>query len=1076
MKARAHSLSQAAGLSLVATGLLAAVPSVDPAFDPGVGPDDTVWAIAEDAKGRVLIGGEFVTVAGRPRTRVARLGTDGRVDTTFEVGLTRSVGVGAIVTSVVPLPDGRVWIAGGFDRVNGEPVTGVALLSEDGSLDPGFLPLSIGSPFQPPMVYHMAGLPDGSLLIAGEFSTVEGEPRSRVARLDTYGMLDRNFRTEGLEAVIAIRPLPDGRVLTFGMPVTRSSQPMPGQQVLHGSIRRLNRDGSIDNTFLPDQVGYAGMAFDGWARPDGSVVSVMDDSVTGRSLLEWDRTGRLLREFPGGTSGSSCQPACPMPVFPVLGLPDGGAWVGGSFHGYLGRPWVGLARIARDGTPVDGFDPGAGISGPDARVTTFCLAKSGALYVAGDFEAYDGVPRRRVLRLSAPPSTAPSVTGQSGNVAALDGSEAQLWVEAKGQPWPTFQWEREGQPVAGATGQVLVVESATAARAGTYRCRLSNSAGQVLSGPMTLRVKPRQPGFVDPAFHAGLPPSGTNETTAASHVRVVLPQPDGRVVIGGRFNEFNGLPRTGLARLNPDGSVDPSFAPILAALTPMGETRVGMVYALAPAPEGRVLVVGDFARVNGTPRRGLARLNPDGSLDTGFVPAVVPLFDDMSLRSSQLAVDGQGRLVLAAWFKEDEMLPAEPDIVRLLPNGALDSGFRTPRRWMNAMAGDLFGTVRIGPDNSVWVGGNFTYEMPPGGGPVPVSYRNVIHLRTDGTPDPAFMASIGSTVRDVEPLAGGLVLVAGDFRMVDDTVVPLLARLLPSGRLDTSFRIPAFDQADTLGSSLRRVRRQPDGRIVAGGLVRLPPPPGQMFAGFNLNRLLPDGATDPEFDAGRNFQLVDSMGGISDEFMMSVPLRDMAFDAQGGLVVAGDFELIDQWERPAVARVDLGRAVPDRPDLLEVPVATYRRDMGRLRLAVHAYGHPRPAVRWLLDGKAGLLRDQPLFDDYMLPPGIGTIAAAVSNAGGQAGWGPIPVKPFMEGTAEIAVQDGRVRVMMKGMSGRKAWLEYKDSLAAPTWTRLPAGDTIPSEFGLTSLWLEPVAVLVDCPPPGVTRFYRVVVP
>ncbi|NDA69166.1 MAG: hypothetical protein EB141_20595, partial [Verrucomicrobia bacterium] len=85
----------------------------------------------------------------------------------------------------------------------------------------------------------------------------------------------------------------------------------------------------------------------------------------------------------------------------------------------------------------------------------------------------------------------------------------------------------------------------------------------------------------------------------------------GKVVIGGSFTTVNGVPRAGLARLNADGSLDAAF---LAS----GQVADAVVLALAAQPDGRLLVTGDFQNFGGVPRNRVVRLNTDGSVDPTF--------------------------------------------------------------------------------------------------------------------------------------------------------------------------------------------------------------------------------------------------------------------------------------------------------------------------------------------------------------------------------------------------------------------------------------------------------------------------
>src|SRR5947208_2170517 len=59
---------------------------VDLSFDPGSGVNGTVNAVALQPDGKVIIGGEFTTVKGLERFKVARLNADGSGDSSFNPG------------------------------------------------------------------------------------------------------------------------------------------------------------------------------------------------------------------------------------------------------------------------------------------------------------------------------------------------------------------------------------------------------------------------------------------------------------------------------------------------------------------------------------------------------------------------------------------------------------------------------------------------------------------------------------------------------------------------------------------------------------------------------------------------------------------------------------------------------------------------------------------------------------------------------------------------------------------------------------------------------------------------------
>jgi len=88
--------------------------------------------------------------------------------------------------------------------------------------------------------------------------------------------------------------------------------------------------------------------------------------------------------------------------------------------------------------------------------------------------------------------------------------------------------------------------------------------------------------------------------------------PDGKLVIGGYFTRVNGAERSGLACLNADGSLASAFQ--------TSDFAGGGVYKITPLPDGRIYIAGYFDSVNGVERPGLARLLPNGALDSSFTP------------------------------------------------------------------------------------------------------------------------------------------------------------------------------------------------------------------------------------------------------------------------------------------------------------------------------------------------------------------------------------------------------------------------------------------------------------------------
>src|SRR5690554_7231419 len=67
-----------------------------------------------------------------------------------------------------------------------------------------------------------------------------------------------------------------------------------------------------------------------------------------------------------------------------------------------------------------------------------------------------------------------------------------------------------------------------------------------------------QPGALDLTFNPNDFGSGMG-TGANDEVYTTVLQSNGKILIGGNFTSYNGVPRNGIARLNSDGSIDNSF-------------------------------------------------------------------------------------------------------------------------------------------------------------------------------------------------------------------------------------------------------------------------------------------------------------------------------------------------------------------------------------------------------------------------------------------------------------------------------------------------------------------------------------
>ena len=288
--------------------------SLDATFDPGAGASGPVYAMAIQSDGKVLIGGNFTTFDGVGRNYVARLHSDGSLDTTFNPG----TGADNTVTSIAVQSDGRVLIGGGFTTFNGVGRNRVARLNTDGSLDSSFNP-GTGADNT---VFSVAVQTDGKVLIGGDFANVGGSGRNRVARLRNDGSLDTTFDSSiGANGTVASMLVQsDGKVLLGGDFSTVES-------VSRGRVARLNGDGSLDATFDPG-TGANGMVYSLAVQTDGKVL--LGGSFTNFNGTRRDYAARLSNHGALDTSFNSGNGANSI-IYSVSVRGDSRVLVGGGF-------------------------------------------------------------------------------------------------------------------------------------------------------------------------------------------------------------------------------------------------------------------------------------------------------------------------------------------------------------------------------------------------------------------------------------------------------------------------------------------------------------------------------------------------------------------------------------------------------------------------------------------------------------------------------------------------------------------------------------------------------------------------
>ena len=273
------------------------------------------------------------------------------------------------------------------------------------------------------------------------------------------------------------------------------------------------------------------------------------------------------------------------------------------------------------------------------------------------------------------------------------------------------------------------------------------------------------------------------DPNANNTIRAVVVQPDGKILIGGDFTSLapNGgaaVTRNRIARLNPDGTLDTAFNP----------NANDDVYAIAVQTDGKIIIGGRFTMIGAQTRNHLARLDAA----TGAADSFNPNANDL-VRCITLQADGK---ILAGGVFTSAGGQVRNRIVRLDPaNGLADT-------W-NANASSSVFSIAIAPGGRIVAGGQFTTI---GGQTRSRIARLDAAVGNADTWDPNATGTV--TALAVQP--DGDVLVGGVFTNIGGQPRPRIARLDGGTGLADAWN----PNADVTVFS---IAVQSDGKVLVGG-------------------------------------------------------------------------------------------------------------------------------------------------------------------------------------------------------------------------------------------------------------------
>ena len=397
--------------------------------------------------------------------------------------------------------------------------------------------------------------------------------------------------------------------------------------------------------------------------------------------------------------------------------------------------FVGIAAFSQNQIPGE-LDPTFQIgTGFEDGMDAIAVQPDGKIIVAGQGDTYQGVPFNRIIRLNADGSPDPSFNGTNDLLIYENYNDIAL------------------QP----DGKILT---------------LSHYTNNVNSTTLYFHFKRlNTDGSLDTTFNAG----GTGVVeTPTSWISAMAVMPDGKIIIGGQFSQYNGIASKNIARLNADGTLDTTFN--------VGSGISSSIYTFCAQPDGKVIVSGDFSSYNGSAAYDFIRLNTDGTIDATFTPDRVSGVGKIGLQSNGNIVIGGGFTSISGVTRND--------IAILNPNGVLIPTGGTPPGITGA-SNERILDFAIQPDNKIIVVGYFTQW----GG---VNKRHILRLNSDGFLDYTFSSGFPSAmIQAIVPYPGDRYIISGLFTRYDSQSMNYVARI--NGL--SNIQIPTGNAAQTICGS-----------------------------------------------------------------------------------------------------------------------------------------------------------------------------------------------------------------------------------------------------------------------------------
>lgn len=707
---------------------------------------------------------------------------------------------------------------------------------------------------------------DGKVLTGGSFTMYNGDKRNGIARLHKNGALDQSFNPgKGCTDIFtSYNP-----VAVNALAIQSDGKIIIGGNFLkyNGTycfgLARLNSDGSLDKSFNVGS-GLNAPAFKILIQPDGKILVAGNfttfNGVSRSRIARLHTNGSLDTTFKPGTGFNNY-------VRTMTLLNNGKIMVGGMFGSYNGNTCVRIARLKPDGSFDAAFATGTGFQ---SEVTTILPIAGGKMVVMGHFINYKSTYFKRIVQIDSNGNIDNSLkSGDGFSEGVYDG-----FIQPDGKivavgAFITYDNKTQNRILRlhpnGSLDTTFKSPFSYVVGDIVMSANLENSGHIIISGEFSVYNSDKNVlNFISRLNTDGSVEKDYNHGTGfqVAQVSSISVQNDSKILCAGTFYSYNGYISACLARLKPDGAIDSTFKSIVKS--------GGTIHSINLQPDGKIIATGGFA-MHGNTIMSIARFNTDGSLDTTF-----KIGNGCNSHAYTNAIQSDGKILFGGSFSlfKDTAINR---IVRVHSNGIIDNSFNT-----GVGFNDVIHKILVQSDGKIIVCGRFTKYQN-------ISYPGIIRLLSDGRIDSSFIVGTGLT--NAYPSSGtpfgtsiclqtdNKIIVVGNFTRYNNNSSNGIVRVLSNGRYDSSFSVgPGFNTIPY------EAIVQSDGKVLVVGNFST----YRTVSRNGIVRILSTGSIDQTYNPGTGF----------DRYT-----RAIAFHDGNKVLVGGEFTKYNGACRTRIARL-----------------------------------------------------------------------------------------------------------------------------------------------------------------------------